>query len=170
MCVDGRRRYDDDFLRVVLVLLERGWGEEKIAAEFAVPVSTARKWSLKYRTGGEGLLVGGRGPNRVYDFETKLAAVRDFVDKGLSAREVMRKYSIASLSPLERWCRDYRIGGARALRPRRRGRPIGSSSRRREPDRQEALVRRVERLEAENAYLKKLRALEAQHRLGLDPR
>ncbi len=39
--------------------------------------------------------MGEREGNRRYDYETKLAAVRDHVEHGLTKAEVMEKYRIA---------------------------------------------------------------------------
>ncbi|MEQ2638535.1 helix-turn-helix domain-containing protein, partial [Paratractidigestivibacter faecalis] len=73
--------------------------------------------------------------------------------------EAMAEFGIMSLSPLERWCRLYRAGGADALRPRPKGRPRGSAAKPRERTREQELEERCRRLETEVAYLKKLRAL-----------
>ena len=72
--------------------------------------------------------------------ETKVAAARDHVENGLTKTEVMAKYAIASIAPLERWCREYRAGGPEALRPR----PKGSKSKPKpEPTREQELAERV---------------------------
>ena len=55
-------------------------------------------------------------------------AARDHVENGKTKTEVMAKYAIASIAPLERWCREYRAGGPEALRPKPKGRPRGSKS------------------------------------------
>ena len=89
-----------------------------------------------------------REGNRRYDYETKLAAVRDHVEHGLTKAEVMEKYRIAGPAPLERWCREYRSGGPDALRPKPKGRPRGAKSKPRPAPTREQL------LEEENAYLK----------------
>lgn len=47
----------------------------------------------------------------VYVGETKVAAARDHVENGLTKAEVMAMHGIASVTPLERWCREYRAGG-----------------------------------------------------------
>ena len=51
----------------------------------------------------------------VYVGETKVAAARDHVENGLTKAEVMAMHGIASVAPLERWCREYRAGGPEAL-------------------------------------------------------
>ena len=54
------------------------------------------------------------------------------------------------------------MSGAEALRPKPKGRPSGSKARPR--TREQELERRVRKLEAENAYLKKSIALKAEKR------
>lgn len=63
-----------------------------------------------------------------YDFETKVAAARAVVNDGMAKPEAMERFGIASATPLKRWCRLYRGGGAEALRPRPKGRPRGSGA------------------------------------------
>ncbi|TCF22906.1 transposase [Bifidobacterium longum subsp. longum] len=60
--------------------------------------------------------MGGNGGRR-YDWETKVAAARDHVENGMTKTEVMARHGITSVTPLERWCREYRAGGPEALRP-----------------------------------------------------
>lgn len=98
----------------------------------------------------------------VYVGETKVAAARDHVENGLTKAEVMAMHGIASVAPLERWCREYRAGGPEALGPRPKGRPRGSESKPRpEPTREQELAEQVAYLKAKVAYLEKLRALRA---------
>ena len=139
---DRRRRYDDGFRREALALIKAGAGGNTLARRLAIPVYTARNWIRQYRSGGEEAVMGGNGSRR-YDWETKVAAARDHVENGMTKTEVMAKYAIASIAPLERWCREYRAGGPEALRPKP------------EPTREQELAEQV-------AYLEKLRALRAQ--------
>ena len=44
--------------------------------------------------------MGEREGNRRYDYETKLAAVRDHVEHGLTKAEVMEKYRIGGSHPV----------------------------------------------------------------------
>ena len=102
----------------------------------------------------------GSNGSRRYDWETKVAAARDHVENGMAKTEVMAKYAIASIAPLERWCREYRAGGAEALRPRPKGRPKGARSKPKpKPTREQELAEQV-------AYLEKLRALRASKSRG----
>ena len=140
---DRRRRYDDGFRREALELIKAGAGGNTLARRLAIPVYTARNWIRLYRSGGEEAVMGGNGSRR-YDWETKVAAARDHVENGMTKTEVMAKYAIASIAPLERWCREYRAGGPEALGPRPKGRPRGSKSKpKTEPTREQELAERV---------------------------
>lgn len=110
---DRRRRYDDGFRREALELIKSGAGKATLASRLAIPVYTARNWIRLYRSNGEEAVMGGGGSRR-YDWETKVAAARDHVENGLTKTEAMARHGIASIASLERWCRDYRSGGAQA--------------------------------------------------------
>lgn len=77
------------------------------------------------------------------------------------------RHHIASIASLERWCREYRAGGAEALRPRAKGRPRGSSN---GPapaaTREQELAEQLAFLEAKVAYLEKLHALQVSRSRG----
>ena len=163
---DRRRRYDDGFRREALELIKAGAGKDTLAGRLAIPVYTARNWIRLYRSGGEEAVMGGNGSRR-YDWETKVAAARDHVENGMTKAEVMARHGIASVTPLERWCREYRVGGPEALRPRPKGRPKGARSKPKpEPTREQELAEQVAYLKAKVAYLEKLRALRASKSRG----
>ena len=110
--------------------------------------------------------MGGNGSRR-YDWETKVAAARDHVENGMTKTEAMARHGIASVTSLERWCREYRAGGPEALRPRPKGRPKGARTRPKpEPTREQELAEQVAYLKAKVAYLEKLRALQASKPRG----
>ena len=68
----------------------------------------------------------------------------------------MARYGIVSVTALERWCRDYRVGGAEALRPKPKGRPKGARSKpKAKPTREQELAEEVAYLRAKVAYLEK---------------
>jgi transposase len=100
---------------------------------------------------------------RSFTFEFKLEVVRRFVDGEASALELAREYDLSSPKLVEGWVRLYRSDGEEALRPKPKGRPAAAP----DPSGLSELDRlRAEnlRLSAENAYLKKLRALREQGR------
>ena len=95
---DRRKRYDDEFRHEALGLIKAGMGKHSLARRLAMPVQTAEKWIMKYRSNGEDAVMGAKG-KRSYDWETKVAAARDHVDNDMAKTEVMAKYAIASVAP-----------------------------------------------------------------------
>lgn len=74
-----------------------------------------------------------------------------------------REFGLSSDRLVSGWSSKWRKGGDEALKPKPKGRPKGSAAPRLLSE-EEKLRRQVERLEAENAYLKKLRDLRNQGR------
>lgn len=172
MSDDLRLRYDENMRRMAAEMFAGGRGYHSAATHLGLPPTTVRKWHRAYvALGLEGLLAMGK-KSRSYRWELKVSAARDVVEGGEPKAAVMARYGIASLSPLEKWCKAYREGGAEALRPKPKGRPPVSGAKAVRKTREQELEERVRKLEAENAYLKKLAALGAEKRLraGRGPR
>ena len=159
MRVDLRVKHDIEARKAAIELFERGHGFKSAARALAVPRNTVRQWLCIYRSFGSEVLLTMDGRQARYTYEQKVAAARAVVEDGMTKPAAMAEFGIMSMTPLDRWCRLYREGGAEALRPKRKGRPRGSKSRPRERTREQELEERCRRLETEVAYLKKLRAL-----------
>ena len=151
----GNALYDVGLRLRAAELYDMGRGRASIAALLGIPEETVRKWLDIYRSAGIEVLAMMGKKHAAYSFETKLAAVRAVVDEGMTKPEAMAKFGIASPSSLKKWLKAYREEGPEALRPKPKGRPKGS---------EQELERRVRKLEAENAYLKKSIALKAEKR------
>ena len=163
MPVDVCVRHDRLLREQAVEMFERGFGYRLTAKRLGVPAEAVRHWQKTYRViGKDGLLAMG-GQQARYDYATKVAAASAVVDGGMSKPEAMVRFGIASATPLKNWCRLYREGGAQALKPKPKGRPKGSV-RAVPPTREEELEKRVRKLEAQVAYLKKSIALKAQRR------
>lgn len=149
-------RHGPDLRAEAVALFELGFGERSAARRLGLSVRIVKKWLYTYRAAGkEALLVT---KHKSYSYETKLAAARDVVDGGATKPGTMEKYGIASLTPLERWCRAYREGGPDALLPK----PKGRSRKPEEPvyaSREEELKARVRELELELEIQKRINAL-----------
>ncbi len=160
-----RRPLYDAFTRSrAAELYDEGSGVKAISSLIGVPYEAVRQWINTYRSVGiEGLTDMGK-KNAVYSYETKAAAARAVVDEGMTKAEAMARFGVASEAPISRWVKAYREGGAEALRPKPKGRPKGPSANPGGTTREEELERRIERLEAEVAYLKKSIALKAEKR------
>ena len=159
--MDGRRI---EARREAAGLIAKGYGKRALAAELAIPVGIAEEWVRACRAVGEEVFLGMGSKHRQYDYETKLAAARDYVDRGLTRQEVLSKHGIASQTQLKRWARAYREGGPEALRPKPKGRPRAGDGPPGASAREQGLEAENRRLRAEVAYLKKLHALEAAKR------
>ena len=163
MSIDLRCKHDRLLRERAAELFDRRFGYESVARMLGLGQGR-EKWQQTYRAvGRDGLLNMGKTHAR-YDFETKVAAAGAVVDGGMPKPEAMRRFGIASPSPLDRWCRLYREGGAEALRPKPKGRPGGSGAKAAPRTREQELEERVRKLEAQVAYLKKSIALKAELR------
>ncbi|MEG0375177.1 MAG: transposase, partial [Raoultibacter sp.] len=60
-----------------------------------------------------------------YPDSLKLEAVLAVLEGGMSKREVVETFEIASLSTLKKWLTAYRKNGKQALVAKKRGRPVG---------------------------------------------
>ncbi len=103
-------------------LLKEGVGHRSLAARLKIPEATARQWSRAYAVGGEEAVLNAGSRHRVYDYDTKLAVVKDRLERGKTVRQVMIEYGVPSESSVKSWCRLYRANGAEALVDRPRGR------------------------------------------------
>ena len=98
-------------------------------------------------------------PNKRYTPEFKIKVVETMHREKLSYRETARQFDISN-SRVTAWERIYLEEGAEGLYAERRGRK--STGRPPKIKKEEDLIAEVQRLRAENAYLKKLNALVAE--------
>ena len=98
-------------------------------------------------------------PNKRYTPEFKIKVVETMHREKLSYRETARQFDIPN-SRVTAWERIYLEEGAEGLCIERRGRK--STGRPPKIKKEEDLIAEVQRLRAENAYLKKLNALVAE--------
>ena len=98
-------------------------------------------------------------PNKRYTGEFKQQVIEDMRHNRLAHKETARKYEINDRQ-VRAWERIYLEEGAEGLYIERRGRK--STGRPPKIKKEEDLIAEVQRLRAENAYLKKLNALVAE--------
>ncbi len=158
MSVGLRCRHDRSVRELAAGMFGEGRGYESVARSLGIPAKAVRKWQQTYRAvGRDGLPDTGKTHAR-YDYVTKVAAARAVAGGGMSKPGAMERFGIASSSPLDRWCRLYREGGAEALRPKPKGRPRGSGAKGAPRTREQELEERVRKLEAQVAM--ELRAVD----------
>ena len=98
--------------------------------------------------------------NKKYSGEFKQMVVETMQKEGLSYREAARRFEVSEHDRIISWERIYLEEGPEGLYIERRGRKsTGRPPKQLKPEVEEDLIAEVQRLRAENAYLKKLRAL-----------
>lgn len=102
-------------------------------------------------------------PNKRYTGEFKQEVIETMMREKLSCRETARLYEINDHTRVMAWERIYLEEGPEGLYIERRGRGNkGRPAKKIKPEVEEDLLAEVQRLRAENAYLKKLNALVAE--------
>lgn len=159
-------RYTDK-QKLAAVMAYRGGtgGLRDTASAHGVGVDSLRAWIAAYEAHGEAGLLGKR--RVIYDLSVKLEALRRMRDEGLSCRQVSALFNIRRLDLVAEWSRLYDAHGAAALRPgwkweqtRMSRPPSKQDDRDAVTDNQRSrdeLLRDLQQLRAENAYLKKCR-------------
>ncbi len=154
-------------LRVVKQYLEGSAGFRAVAEANGVGRTLARQWVAEYRLHGEAGL--RRKGHTEYSAEFKLEVLERMRKEMRSAAQMRAMHGIRDPGAIARWERQYHEGGFPALLPRPKGRPPKMSNSlpttptptQSDPDTlsREQLLKEVEYLRAEVAYLKKLDAL-----------
>ena len=99
-------------------------------------------------------------PNKRYTPEFKKLAVETMQKEKLSYRETARRFDVSSDTRIRDWERIYLTEGPEGFAIERRGRGSKSRPPKQLPKRvEEDLLAEVQRLRAENEYLKNLQAL-----------
>ena len=109
----------------------------------------------------------GGVPNKRYTPEFKKLVVETMLEEKLSYSEAARQFEINDHGIIQRWERIYLEEGSEGLAIERRGRKSTGRPMKLQKEVEEDLIAGVQRLRAENAYLKNLQALvlenERQH-------
>lgn len=147
-----------------VALFDQGRGYYATARDLGVGCWAVRDLHRRWVLHGRKVLVAK--PTRTqYSFEFKLEVVGKVVDEGTTVPHVAKEYGLSSEKLVRNWVRIYRRLGEDGLKPKPKGRPPKDAA-----AESEGLtdLQRLEqenlRLRAENAYLKKLRALRAHER------
>ncbi len=102
-------------------------------------------------------------PNKRYTGEFKQKVVETMMREKLSYKEAARQFDVSQDTVVAKWERIYLEEGPEGLYIERRGRSSkGRPPKKLKPEIEEDLLTEVQRLRAENAYLKKLNALVAE--------
>ncbi|MEF9969384.1 MAG: transposase [Ruthenibacterium sp.] len=98
-------------------------------------------------------------PNKRYTPEFKTMVIETMRKEGLNYKEAARQFEVSSDTRIASWERIYLTEGAEGFAIERRGRGSKGRPAKLPPAVEEDLLAEVQRLRAENAYLKNLQAL-----------
>ena len=98
-------------------------------------------------------------PNKKYTAEFKKVVIETMHSEGLSYRETARRFEINDRTRITSWERIYLEEGPEGFAVERRGRRSAGRPRKLPKEIEEDLLAEVQRLRAENDYLKNLQAL-----------
>ena len=98
-------------------------------------------------------------PNKRYTGEFKQMVVETMMQEKISYKEAARRFDVSSDTRVASWERIYLTEGPEMLYVERRGRGSKGRPPKLPKEVEEDLLKEVQRLRAENEYLKKLQAL-----------
>ena len=98
-------------------------------------------------------------PNKRYTPEFKKMVIGTMMEEKLSYRETARRFGVSSDTRIKDWERIYLTEGAKGFSIERRGRGSTGRPKKLPKEVEEDLLAEVQRLRAENDYLKNLQAL-----------
>ena len=145
----------------LVALFEQGCSYWAAAHHVGVGVYPVRALFRRFLLHGKLCLVE-KPSKQQYSFEIKKEVVQRHLT-GESKMSLAREFGLSSDQVVGYWSRKWRKGGDDALKPKPKGRPKGSAKPKVLSE-EDKLRREIERLRAENAYLKKLRDLRNQGR------
>lgn len=145
-------------------LFERGFGYHAVSSRLDVGIRAVRALEERFKIWGSAAL-DSKPTKQVYSFEVKMALVQQFIDGEETLPELALMHQLSSPKLLRKWVQLYREQGEDGLRPKAKGRPKSvQGTAAVDVSELEKLRRENQRLAAENAYLKKVRALRNQPR------
>lgn len=140
-------------------MYEKGWTKSQIQKEYHVDHATLNYWYAKYKEFGD-LYSFQFGHKVQVSGDDKINIVKEIVENRLSLQQASIQYSV-SVHTVRRWLKAYKQYGETGLGRKNK---VGTMAKKKvyteeQLDELEMLRRRNEYLEAENALLKKVKAL-----------
>ena len=160
-------KYSKEFKLKVVQYYLSGFGLKTTGHKFNINPSSVDEWVKSYNQHGESGLDTLR-TKPVFSIEFKYKVVKMALDERLSIRETAQRFNIKEKETVRRWLFLYQKDGIDGLKPKPKGPLKGMStpklikSKYAQEDRdktQDQLLEELAYLRAENAYLKKRRAL-----------
>ena len=105
-----RRKYSVELIiSIVKERIEEGISWKALADRYNVPHRTIEEWVMQYKKNGVSAFVQ-KEHNRVYSEETKLQAVKDYLNGKGSQEEITAKYGLRDRKQLRQWIKVYNSG------------------------------------------------------------
>lgn len=154
-------------LSAIKAFLKRGRGFRHVANQFQIDPTLLRRWVMAYQQHGEASL---ERRHQHYGAEFKITVLHRMMNDRLSQRAAAALFNLGNSSQLGRWLRQY-YSDELVSQPSAKERSSRTMSKSpAKPDQSPAvrnadlsiaeLLEKIRKLEAENAYLKKLEELE----------
>ncbi|MDR0294802.1 MAG: transposase [Prevotellaceae bacterium] len=96
----------EEKIKIVESYLSGQSGASIIQAKYGIVWSTLRGWIRLYEQRGA-IGLAGSSHNRKYDPETKRAAVSEYLNGGISQKEICQKYDISETAMFRQWIKWY---------------------------------------------------------------
>lgn len=172
----GRKKHSlETRLAVVKHYLAGNGGSRATAEFFGVDRTSVRRWSRTYQYHGIDGLSGNRA---ALSPEFRVAVIQAMTRDALSVREATARFNISNESVVLHWVNVYKetgLSGLLKIKPGRARKVTKKSSHHSQPGKEpeklslEELLAELRYLRAENAYLKKLKALVQSEKNGRKP-
>jgi len=153
------KRYNyEQKLKAVLTVVEEYRSMQSVAGKIGASKQEVRRWVALYKQfGKEGLII----KNNHYSVEFKLSAIKYMEKNKLSYFKTAVMFGIPCDSVLQKWKRKYDEQGVLCFIQKNlcRDKCVNSDETKLTEKTKEELIKELQYLQAENAYLKKLQAL-----------
>ena len=154
-------------LSAIQAFINRGRGFRHVANQFQIDPTLLRRWVVAYQHHGEASFKRSR---RHHSAEFKLTVLHRMLNEQLSHRAAAALFNLGNSSQLGRWQQQYYSGELTAQLSAKKRSSRAMSKQPSKPDETPVvpdeelsvsqLLRKIRKLEAENAYLKKLEELD----------
>ncbi len=151
--------YDEKELMTVIQEIEAGESIASVAKRYRMNHETVRYYMRLYQEHGKGGL-----HSHIYNWkaEQKYEVLKYMHENHLSCKETSIQFGISGTSTIWQWERRFLENGIEGLEDKKKGRKPRTPKPKPPKTREEELLERIEDLEIENEYLKKLNALVAE--------
>ena len=156
----GYRHHSMEEKERAVALYRQGYGSRTIGKQLNIDARHIQRWIDAYNAYGADSFDKRKNANLTY--EQKKVVVREVLEKSLSCDRASLKY-LVSVSSVKSWVTQVRNNGYTSLAeikpPGRPPKDMGRPKKKEPQTEQERMEEELRYLRAENAYLKKLRAL-----------